>query len=142
MTARPEDGSAAGPDKIRRPQRWTLALAAIAGLALLIIGMRFLLVPHQAARFFGLSNPPGTYDLHYIVALRDLWLALLLIGLAGMREWRALSLGLGLGAAVCLADALIVASSSGRGWAIAFHVGSGFYCAAVAWAASGMQSNR
>ena len=68
-------------------------------MALLVIGVRFLTVPHQAARFFGLANPPGAIRPASCVALRDLWLAVLLIGLAALREWRALALCLGLGRA-------------------------------------------
>jgi hypothetical protein len=121
--------------KLRAADRWVMSLAIAAGLALLVIGIRFVVVPHQAARFFGLSSPPGPFDLHHVVAFRDLWLALLLIGLAVAREWRALSLCLGLGAIVCFADAALVAGSSGRGAAIAFHAGSGIFCGVVAWAA-------
>lgn len=121
--------------KLATADRWVLALAIAAGVALLVIGVRFLAVPHQAARFFGLANPPGQFDLHLVVALRDLWLALMLIGLAALCEWRALALCLGLGALVCFADSAIVASSSGRGSAIAFHVASGIYCAVLAFAA-------
>ena len=129
------------PPKLRTADRWVLALAVAAGLALLVIGVRFLTVPHHAARFFGLSAPPGQFDLHYVVALRDVWLAVLLIGLAALREWRALSLFLGLGALVCFADSAIVAWSSGRGSAIAFHVASGIYCAVLAYASHSRSCN-
>lgn len=112
-----------------------MGLAIAAGLALAIIGIRFLTVPHQAARFFGLSNPPRPFDLHHVVALRDLWLASMLIGLALLREWRALAICLGTGALVCLGDAMIVSASSARLSAIAFHVASGIYCAGLGWAA-------
>lgn len=118
-----------------------MALAVAAGLALLVIGIRFLTIPHQAARFFGLSNPPGQFDLHHVVALRDLWLALMLIALAAMREWRALSICLGLGALVCFADSTIVVASSGRIGAIAFHVASGVYCAVLAYASHSLGRN-
>ncbi len=127
--------------KLRAEDRWVMALAIAAGLAMLVIGVRFLTVPHQAARFFGLSNPPGRFDLHHVVALRDLWLALMLIGLAALREWRALALCLGLGAIVCFADSAIVAWSSGSGGAIAFHVASGIYCAALAYASHSRSGN-
>ncbi len=123
--------------KLRAPERWLIALSVAAGLALLVIGVRFLTVPHQAARFFGIGASPGPFDLHHVIALRDLWLALLLIGLALLREWRALALCLGLGALVCVGDALIVMQSSGhsssRSGAIAFHLASGLYCGVVAW---------
>lgn len=121
--------------KLRAADRWIMALAIAAGLALALIGIRFLTVPHQAARFFGLPAPPGQFDLHHVVALRDLWLALILIGLAAMREWRALSLCLGLGSLVCFGDSAIVAYSSGRAASVAFHLASGVYCGVLAWAA-------
>lgn len=123
--------------KIRPADRWVMGLAIAAGLALLVIGVRFLTVPHQAARFFGIGPAPGlaSFDLHYVIGLRDLWLAGLLIGLALLREWRALAMCLGLGAAVCISDAMIVAGSSARGSAIAFHLASGLYCGALGLAA-------
>ncbi len=122
--------------KMRPAERWVMGLAIAAGIALLVIGARFLTVPHQAARFFGIGPAPGlaVFDLHYVIGLRDLWLAGLLIGLALLREWRALAMCLGLGAAVCLGDAMIVAGSSGRGSAVAFHLASGMYCGALALA--------
>ena len=104
--------------KLPPEDRWVMGLAVATGLALLVIGVRFLSVPHQAANFFGIANPPGQFDLHHVIALRDLWLAAMLIGLAVWREWRSLALCMGLGAAVCLADSLIVLNSSGRGIAI------------------------
>ena len=64
-----------------------------------------------------------------------LMLGLGLVGLAAFREWRALGFMLALGAAVCFADGVIVAGSSGRTSAIAFHLTSGVYCGALAWAA-------
>lgn len=118
-----------------RPGRRQLkVLAMAAGLALLVIGIRFLVVPERAAAFFGIGRLPGPHDLHYVIALRDLWLALLLIALALMEEWRALAVALALGALVCFGDSAIVAGSSGRALAIAFHVGSGVFCALLAWA--------
>lgn len=121
--------------KLSPRDRWVMGLAIAAGLALAIIGIRFLAVPHQAARFFGIANPPRPFDLHYVVALRDLWLAAMLIALALLREWRALAICLGAGAVVCFGDALIVLASSARPSSIAFHVASGVYCGVLAWAA-------
>lgn len=115
-------------------RRQLKALAMAAGLVLLVIGVRFLVVPERAAAFFGIGRVPGPYDLHYVIALRDLWLAALLIALAAMEEWRALAVTLGLGALVCFGDSAIVAASSGRALSIAFHVGSGVFCALLAWA--------
>ena len=114
--------------------------ALLAGGLLALIGVRFILVPESAARTFGLARARQGYELHAIIGLRDLWLAGLAIAFALLGEWRALALWLGLGAVVCFADALIVALSSGRAHAIAFHVGSGVFCAALAlasWRAAG-----
>lgn len=123
--------------KLNGRERWVMGLAIAAGVALLVIGIRFLVVPDHAARFFGLSRPPGVFDLHHVVALRDLWLALILMSLAALREWRSLAICLALGALVCFGDSAIVASSSGNPAAIAFHLVSGLYCAALALAAWG-----
>lgn len=123
------------PGKPSTPDRWIVGLAVACGVALLVIGVRFLTVPHQATRFFGIANPPRPFDLHLVVGLRDLWLAALLIGLALLSEWRALALCLSLGAVVCLGDTAIVAISSGRAEAIAFHLASGIYCGVLSWAA-------
>jgi Domain of unknown function (DUF4267) len=113
------------------PVRW---LAASAGLVLLGIGIRFLLVPQKAARFFGIA--PLTADvsaeLSYVIGLRDIWLALLVLVLSAVGDWRGLAVWLGLGAAVCLGDAAIAASSSGRPLSVGFHLGSGVYCAVLA----------
>lgn len=117
----------------RRPGKRALKVLGIAtGVVLLAIGIRFLVVPERAGQFFGLGRPGGPYDLHYVIALRDLWLALLLIGLAVLEEWRALALSLALGALVCFGDGLIVASSSGRAGPLMFHTASGVFCAVLA----------
>jgi hypothetical protein len=126
MTAKPTLG-----------ERWVMGLAIATGVVLLAIGLRFLLVPDQAARFFGLSQPPGVFDLHLVVALRDLWLAFILVFLALLREWRSLAISLGLGALVCFGDSLIVAASSGNRLAVAFHMVSGIFCAGLALSAWG-----
>ena len=118
--------------KLTSNERRALGVAVAAGLALFVIGVRFSLVPHQAARFFGISTPPGPFDLHQVIALRDLWIALLMIALAMLREWRALAICMGLGVLVCFGDAMIVGRSSGSLPSIAFHVASGFYCAGAA----------
>lgn len=128
MTA-PEQGGGWRPDS-----GLVKTLAVLTGLALLAIGIRFLVDPSRAAQFFGIGRPGGAFDLHYVVGLRDLWLAGLLIGLALMAQWRALSLALALGALVCFGDSAIAAASSGRGVSIVFHAASGVFCAGLAWA--------
>lgn len=103
-------------------------LGAAAGFVLLVIGLRFLLVPQSAQRTFGLPAQLSGHELPAIIGLRDLWLAGLAIGFAWLRQWRALALWLLLGAGVCLADGILVATSSGKPWAMAFHWGSGLFC--------------
>lgn len=108
-------------------------------MLLAAIGVRFLLVPEQAALTFGVPRRPAGHELHYIVGLRDLWLGLLAIAFATLREWRALALWFALGTVVCLGDAAIAASTTGRLPQVAFHIGCGVACAglaAVCWRAA------
>jgi len=113
-------------------QQWLQGLAIAAGLALALIGVRFGLVPRSAARFFGISTLSGAPAyLHYVIALRDVWLGLIVVALALWRDWRGLALWLGLGALVCFTDALIVAHATGWIGSILFHIASGIYCAAL-----------
>ena len=109
-------------------------LAALTGAVLLIIGVRFLLVPHQAARFFGIAPGVGSADLHYAIGVRDIWLACIIIILAALSDWRGLTIWLGLGVFVCLTDAAIAAHSSGKATSVAFHLASGIFCGALGFA--------
>ncbi len=120
--------------RTRRAERVRLAAAAI-GVVLALIGVRFLLWPEAASRFFGIGARPAGAELQYVVALRDLWLGGLAIGLAMLRAWQGLALWLGLGALVCFGDAGIVAAAAGPALAIAFHMVSGVVCAGLAWGA-------
>lgn len=115
-----------------RRDRRILILAAMAGAILTAIGLRFLIVPEEAARFFGLAGRPAGYHLHTVIGLRDVWLGLLAIGFVWLGEWRALTLWFGLGALVCFGDAGIVAGAGGRPLPIAFHLVSGIVCAVLA----------
>ena len=117
-------------DRVRR--RWLQGVAIAAGLVLLVIGVRFALVPRSAARFFGLDTPAPPAHLHYVIAVRDIWLALIVIVLAGLREWRSLALWLGLGALACFADAAIVVHATGWMHAIVFHTACGLICFGMA----------
>ena len=117
-------------DHIRR--RWLQGLAIAAGVALAVIGVRFGLVPRSAARFFGIDARASPAHLHYVIALRDIWLGLLLIVLALLRDWRSMALWLAFGAAVCFADAVIVANATAWTGSLLFHVMSGIYCATLA----------
>ena len=128
--------------------RRVLWLAGLAGALLAIIGIRFLIVPDRAAVTFGLLARPNGFQLHNVVALRDLWLGLLAIALAWFGEWRALALWFGLGALVCFGDAGIVVAAAdkpllwvllphyGKPLEVLFHMGSGVFCgvlAALCW---------
>ena len=109
-------------------------LAALTGVVLLVIGIRFLIVPHQASRFFGITAAvaPGSADLHYVIGFRDIWLAAIVIVLSALKDWRGLAIWMGLGALVCMGDAAIAAQSSAKVFPVAFHLASGFFCAALA----------
>lgn len=125
--------SAEAPGK----HRHLVWLGVFAGLLLTVIGVRFMIVPRTAANNFGLTKELVGYELHRMIGLRDLWLGLLGMALALLREWRALALWFAFGALVCFADAVIAAGSSGKPLAIAFHVGSGIFCSLLAGALAG-----
>jgi hypothetical protein len=108
-----------------------LIFGLLGGLLLTVIGIRYFALPEQAARTFGVPGRPAGYELHYIVGLRNVWLGLLAIALAVLREWRALALWFALGTIVCFADAAIAASSTGRVPQVAFHIGCGAACAVL-----------
>ncbi len=114
--------------------RHLMWLGVFAGLLLVVIGGRFLIDPRSAQSTFGLAKGGLVHELHAIVGLRDLWLGSIAIILASLKEWRALTVWFGLGAVVCVADSAIVAATTGKLWAIAFHVGSGVFCGWLALA--------
>ncbi len=115
-------------------QRRNLWLAGLIGSVLTLIGIRFLVVPHGASFTFGLGAVPAndTYPLHAVIGFRDIWLGLLAVALAVLREWRALALWLAGATLVCLADAVLVVSYGGPVAAIVFHLLSGLLCIALA----------
>lgn len=118
--------------KESRASRWMLIFGLLGGLLLTIIGIRYFAVPEQAARTFGVPGRPAGYELHYIVGLRNVWLGLLAVAFAALREWRALALWFALGTVVCFADAAIAATSTGRIPQVAFHIACGCACVALA----------
>ena len=118
--------------KPRRTERWVFILCLLGGVLLAVIGIRYLLVPESAARTFGVPGRPVGYELHYTIGLRNLWLGLLAVGFALLRQWRALALWFAIGTIVCFADAAIAASSTGRLPQIAFHIGCGIACVGLA----------
>ena len=126
------------PTPARRPParivaRIVAAFGVAAGVVLLVIGIRFLVWPEAATRAFGLGGRPPSTALDAVIGLRDLWLALLAIAFALLREWRALALWLLLGAGVCLGDAAIVAHHGGPWTALLFHGTSGLLCGLAGW---------
>jgi hypothetical protein len=114
-----------------------LIVAGLAGFALGVIGLRYLLVPESAARTFGVPGRPAGHELHYIIGLRNLWLGALAVGLAALRNWQGLALWFATGTAVCFADALIAATATGKPPQVAFHALCGLLwtlLAALCWA--------
>ena len=114
-----------------RAERYLLGVCLLGGVLLTVIGVRYLLLPEQAARTFGLPAHPAGHELYAIIGVRNVWLGLLAIGFAALRQWRALALWFALGALVCFADAMIVAGARGPLPAFAFHIGSGLCCLAL-----------
>lgn len=114
------------------PRKVVLGAALITGIVLVGIGLRFLFDPTTAATFFGVSRTSPGFALHQAVALRDIWLGLLAVAFALLRDWRSLALWLALGAIVCFGDAWIAASSSQRWVSVTFHLASGALCLALA----------
>jgi Domain of unknown function (DUF4267) len=104
----------------------------VGGLLLAVIGARFLLTPEAAAVTFGVPRRPLGHELSYIIGLRNLWLGLLAVAFATLRQWRALALWFAMGAVVCFADAVIAATSTGHLSQVSFHVGCGLGCAGLA----------
>ena len=132
---RPDNGTSKGNSR-GRPGLVAI-LGGGAGLVLFVIGIRFLVVPEQATRNFGIGPRPAVETLDAIIGLRDLWLGGLAVAFALLREWRALAVWLTMGAGVCVGDAWLVAAQGGPrggfGPAFAFHAASGAFCAAVGW---------
>ena len=116
-------------------QRLLVVFGVVSGILLTVIGIRYFLSPEGAARTFGVQSRPAGHEFHYIIGLRNIWLGLLAIAFALLREWRALALWFTLGALVCFADAWIAAGSTGRWPQVTFHVVCGFACVGLAVAA-------
>ena len=131
----------------RRDERFGSVLFWLAfgtGVVLSLIGVRFLLQPEAAATFFGIDRRAPGFAPHAAIALRDLWLGLLMIAFALLKDWRAVALWLGLATLVCLGDAAIAITSSGRWVSVAFHSASGLFCgilATLAWRLARQRAN-
>jgi hypothetical protein len=128
--------------KVSRNERFILILCLLGGVLLAVIGIRYFITPEHAARTFGVPDRPLGHELYYIIGLRNVWLGLLAIAFAALREWRALALWLSFGAVVCFADAMIAVTSTGRLAQTTFHVVCGAACiglASAAWRWSGKQ---
>jgi hypothetical protein len=116
----------------RRKRGWLAVVAMAGGLLLAFIGLRYLLMPEQAAATFGLPKRPTGHELYHLVGLRNLWLGLLAVALATLRQWRALALWFAMATIVCFADAGIAANSTGKLPQIVFHVSCGVASAVLA----------
>src|SRR5262249_23811713 len=100
-------------EKDRRTRWLLLNICLLGGALLTFIGIRYFVVPHAAARTFGVPGRPTGFELHYVLGLRNVWLGLLAVALAVMREWRALALWFAGAVFVCFSDAFIAARSIG-----------------------------
>jgi hypothetical protein len=109
-----------------------LILCLLGGILMTVIGVGYFVVPEQAARTFGVPGRPAGYELHHIIGLRNVWLGLLAVALAALREWRGLALWFAGAVAVCLADGLIAATSTGAVPQVALHFGYGIASAVLA----------
>jgi hypothetical protein len=118
-----------------RIERLLLIICLLGGVLLVVIGVRYFVMPEQAALTFGVPRKPAGSELHAIIGLRNVWLGLLAVGFALLRQWTALALWFGLGVFVCFGDAAIVLGTTGRWPQIAFHVGCGIACVVLALAA-------
>ena len=119
-------------EKERRKSWIVLTICLLGGVLLTFIGIRFFLVPHAAARTFGVPGRPLGFELYYIIGLRNVWLGLLAVGFALLREWRALALWFAGAVVVCTFDAAIAARSTGALPQVAFHIGCGIACVILA----------
>jgi hypothetical protein len=122
----------------RAGERTLLVISVLGGALLTFIGVRYLLVPEAAARAFGIPKRPLGHELYSIIGIRNVWLGLLAIGFALLRQWRALALWFASGALVCFADATIATRALGELPQVAFHAGCGLIClvlAPVTWRA-------
>jgi Domain of unknown function (DUF4267) len=115
-----------------RRRLWIAVIGMAGGLLLALIGARYLLVPEQAAVTFGVPRRPAGHELYYIIGLRNLWLGLLAVAFAALRQWRALALWFAMGTVVCFGDAAIAASSTGKLPQVAFHIGCAIGSAVLA----------
>jgi hypothetical protein len=111
-------------------RRMVLWAGAVAGAVLGLIGLRFLLQPEAAQRFFGIGRLAVSHELHAVIGVRDLWLGALAIVGAWLGDVRGLGLWFLLGTGVCLADAGIVARAGGALFPIGLHLGAGVLMAA------------
>jgi hypothetical protein len=121
-----------GAKSASRIQRWVAAISIIGGILLTVIGARYFITPEGAAYTFGIPRQPQGHEFHYVIGLRNLWLGLLAIAFAALREWRALALWFVLGTFVCFADAAIAATATGRIPQVAFHMTCGIGCIVLA----------
>jgi hypothetical protein len=89
-------------------------LALLTGLALIFIGLRFIIAPEIAEAGFGIHvNENGDHSFHYIKGIRDFFTGLIIVVLLFSREYRALGWLSLCGSLIPTTDLWIVVSHPG-----------------------------
>ncbi|QHV97523.1 DUF4267 domain-containing protein [Spirosoma endbachense] len=87
---------------------WAKIAGYFFGIALLFIGIRFLVLPEAAERGFGLIYNQPTYAFHFIKGIRDFFTGLLLTSFT-IANWRKpLALAVLVGSLIPVVDMLVV----------------------------------
>lgn len=90
-------------------------LTLITGILLIIIGVRFFLVPQEAELAFGIKTATGAdYSFHYIKGIRDLSVGMVTLIMLFARTQRGLGILLLTMTLVPLTDFLIVLNTPGH----------------------------
>ncbi|WP_048512187.1 DUF4267 domain-containing protein [Chryseobacterium sp. FH2] len=93
------------------------SISFLTGIALLFIGLRFLISPINAELDYGISTKThADYSFHYIKGIRDLFSGILLILLVLAKERKALAIALLAATVVPLGDFMIVMGENGSNW--------------------------
>ncbi|MDR2272773.1 MAG: DUF4267 domain-containing protein [Sphingobacterium sp.] len=93
------------------------SISFLTGIALLFIGLRFLISPINAEFDYGIStNTRADYSFHYIKGVRDLFLGILLVLLVLAKQRKALAIALLVATVVPFGDLMIVMAENGSDW--------------------------
>lgn len=95
--------------KTKKFGRTLLTIAALLGIGLIFIGVRFLIAPEAGEHGFGLNFAEnGDYSFHRIKGVRDLFSGLLMLVFALLGRRAELAITLGLGSIIPFADFLVL----------------------------------